>query len=60
VPYQGPDLQFDPVEHNDERGSGQEDARALVVAGGDAPPILDHTLVKFGLTPIKTELKACG
>ncbi len=37
----GLDSQFDPVEYPDERSGGQEVAGELIVAGCDAPPILD-------------------
>jgi hypothetical protein len=51
----GLDSQFYPVEHGDERGSGQEVARELVVAGSVTPPILDAAEEVFDLVPPPVE-----
>jgi len=52
------DSQFDPVMCRDERGGGQEVASELVVAGGDAPPILDAAEEVFDFVP--SAIKALG
>src|SRR5262245_3193185 len=51
----GLDSQLDPIECADEGRGGKEISSQFVVAGGDAPPILDTTEEVFDLVPLPIE-----